>query len=80
MLTVVVEHGDFGLVVEKAGIMLPAKVGCSSIAQVFELVLAATDDPDGMTVVAVNKRQETEVATRNEVIAVFRLRASQHRY
>lgn len=69
MLAVVVKHGDVRLVLVEARVVLPAEVGGSAVAEVLELVALATEDPDWMSIRAVNQGQQSEVSTGHEIVA-----------
>lgn len=78
MFTVVVEHGDVRFVVVEAGIVLPLEVGGCAITKISELVSVATENPDRMTILAIDESEKGQMTRRDEIVAILRLRCGQH--
>lgn len=57
MLAVVIKHGNVRLVLEETGVVLPAEVRGPALAEVFELVVLAAEDPDGVSIRTVDQGQ-----------------------
>lgn len=69
--TVVVEQSQFGVVVDEAGVVLPAEVGRLAIAEILELVLLATENPDVVAGLAINELDMAVVSARDEIVAIL---------
>lgn len=68
---VVIEHGDGFVVVDPAGVVLPAEVGCGTAAEIGEGVVLAAEVPEGLPRFAVDVGQGVRVAGADHVVAFF---------